>query len=130
VRHIDESDLDDLAVGAAILGTGGGGNPYVGKLLAQQAIREHGPVTVVDVDEVDDDALAIPVAMMGAPTIMVEKLASGEEILSAVDAVANYLGRPMTHTARSPSCRWSSRPCTASRPRRWRWPTRRATPCS
>jgi DUF917 family protein len=98
VRHIDESDLDDLAVGAAILGTGGGGNPYVGKLLAQQAIREHGPVTVVDVDEVDDDALAIPVAMMGAPTIMVEKLASGEEILSAVDAVANYLGRPMTHT--------------------------------
>lgn len=98
MRQIDEHDLDDLAVGAAILGTGGGGDPYVGKLLAQQAIREHGPVTIVDVDEVDDDALAIPVAMMGAPTIMVEKLPSGEEILAAVDTVANYLGRPMTHT--------------------------------
>jgi DUF917 family protein len=36
--------------------------------------------------------------MMGAPTIMVEKLLSGDEILSAVDAVVNYLGRPMTHT--------------------------------
>jgi DUF917 family protein len=98
VRHIDEQDLDDLAVGAAILGTGGGGDPYIGKLLAQQAIREYGPVTIVDVDEVDDDALAIPVAMMGAPTVMVEKLVSGDEILSAVDAVAAHLGRPMTHT--------------------------------
>lgn len=97
MRQVYENDLDDLAVGAAILGTGGGGDPYIGKLLAQQAIREHGPVTIVDVDEVDDDALVIPVAMMGAPTIMVEKLASGDEILEAVDAVANYLGRPMTH---------------------------------
>jgi DUF917 family protein len=98
MRQITESDLDDLAVGAAILGTGGGGDPYVGKLLAQQAIREHGPVTIVDADEVPDDALVVPVAMMGAPTIMVEKLASGDEILAAVDAVANYMGRPMTHT--------------------------------
>lgn len=98
MRHITEHDLDDLAVGAAILGTGGGGDPYIGKLLAQQAIREYGPVTIVDVDEVDDDAVVIPVAMMGAPTIMIEKLASGDEILAAVDAVASYLGRAVTHT--------------------------------
>lgn len=98
MRKIAEHDLEDLALGAAILGTGGGGDPYIGKLLAQQAIREHGPVTVVDVDEVDDDALVVPVAMMGAPTIMVEKLASGDEILAAVDALESYLGRPMTHT--------------------------------
>jgi DUF917 family protein len=97
MRQIGEHDLDDIAVGAAILGTGGGGDPYIGKLLAQQAIREHGPVTIVDVDEVEDDALILPAAMMGAPTIMVEKLASGDEILAAVDAVENYLGRKMTH---------------------------------
>jgi uncharacterized protein len=98
VRQITEHDLDDLALGAAILGTGGGGDPYIGKLLAQQTIREHGPVTVIDVDELDDDALVVPVAMMGAPTIMVEKLAAGDEILAAVDALENYLGRAMTHT--------------------------------
>lgn len=98
MRELNEHDLEDLAVGAAILGTGGGGDPYIGKLLAQQAIREHGPVTIVDVDEVADDALVVPVAMMGAPTIMLEKLASGDEILRAVDAIASYLGRPMTHT--------------------------------
>jgi len=37
LRQVDEKDLEDLAVGAAVLGTGGGGNPYIGKLLAQQA---------------------------------------------------------------------------------------------
>lgn len=98
MRELREQDLDDLALGAAILGTGGGGDPYIGKLLAQQSLREHGPVTVVDAEELPDDALVVPVAMMGAPTIMLEKLASGEEILHAVDAIESYLGRSMTHT--------------------------------
>jgi DUF917 family protein len=98
LRQFTEADLDDLAVGAAILGTGGGGNPYVGKLLARAAIREHGPVTVVDVDEVPDDALVVPSAMMGAPTVIVEKLPSGEEALQAFAALQEHLGREITHT--------------------------------
>lgn len=98
MRELGEHDLDDLALGAAILGTGGGGDPYIGKLLAQQSLREYGPVQVVDAVDLPDDALVVPVAMMGAPTIMLEKLASGDEILRAVDAIESYLGRPMTHT--------------------------------
>jgi hypothetical protein len=98
VSRLAEADLDDLAVGAAILGTGGGGNPYVGKLLARAAIREHGPVTIVDVDEVPDDALVVPSAMMGAPTVIVEKLPSGEEALQAFAALQEHLGREITHT--------------------------------
>ena len=57
IRTIDVADLDDIAIGGAILGTGGGGDPYIGKLMAQQAIRRHGPVRLVDVDDFDDDAL-------------------------------------------------------------------------
>ena len=98
MREFTEDNLDDLAVGAAILGTGGGGNPYVGKLLARAAIREHGPVTIVDVDEVPDDALVVPSAMMGAPTVIVEKLPSGEEAVRAFEALQDHLGRRITHT--------------------------------
>jgi DUF917 family protein len=98
LRQFTEADLDDLAIGAAILGTGGGGNPYVGKLLARAAIREHGPVTVVDAEEVPDDALVVPSAMMGAPTVIVEKLPSGEEALEAFAALQEHLGREITHT--------------------------------
>ena len=98
MREFTEDDLDDLAVGAAILGTGGGGNPYVGKLLAREVIRRHGPVTIVDVDEVPDDALVVPSAMMGAPTVIVEKLPSGEEAVRAFEALQDHLGRRITHT--------------------------------
>ena len=31
--------LDSLAIGAGILGTGGGGNPYLGKLEALQQLK-------------------------------------------------------------------------------------------
>ncbi|MGH3917011.1 MAG: DUF917 family protein, partial [Pseudonocardiaceae bacterium] len=98
VRHLGESQLDDLAVGAAVLGAGGGGNPYLGALLAKQVIREHGPVQLVAVAEVPDDALIVATAGMGAPTVGVEKLPSGDEHVRALQAVQSYLGRPITHT--------------------------------
>ena len=88
-----------LARGAAVLGTGGGGDPYIGSLLAEQALREHGPVTAVSLEEVPDDALALTVSMMGAPTVMVEKLPSLDEIVAPVRALEKHLGRKMTHVA-------------------------------
>ncbi len=98
LRLLGEADLEDLATGAAVLGTGGGGNPYVGKLLAQRAIREYGPVTLVGVDEVADDALIVPTAMMGAPTVSVEKLPRGDELVRAFKTLEEHLGRSITHT--------------------------------
>src|ERR1700745_1203316 len=68
---IGAAHLHDIAIGGAILGTGGGGDPYIGKLMAQQAIRKYGPVRMIDVAEVKDDELVVPCAMMGAPTVMV-----------------------------------------------------------
>lgn len=98
MRQFGEEQLEDLAIGAAVLGTGGGGNPYVGKLLARAALREHGPVTIVDVDEVPDDAVVVPSAFMGAPTVLVEKLPRGDEALRSFEALQTHLGRKITHT--------------------------------
>ena len=39
MRLIYPENLEDIALGAAVLGTGGGGDPYIGKLLAQEAVR-------------------------------------------------------------------------------------------
>ncbi|MDF1524228.1 MAG: DUF917 domain-containing protein, partial [Trueperaceae bacterium] len=96
MRIIQAEDLEDVAVGAAVLGTGGGGDPYIGKLMAKQAIRAHGPVRLIDVDELDDDALVVPAAMMGAPTVMVEKIPRGDELTTAFRNLEAYLGRPIT----------------------------------
>lgn len=95
---ITPAHIEGLARGAAVLGTGGGGDPYIGALLARQALAA-GDVTVVGLDEVPDDALVLFVAMMGAPTVMVEKLPSLAEVVEPVKALSVHLGRPITHIA-------------------------------
>lgn len=94
--RIELSDTHDFARGAAFLGTGGGGDPYIGRLLLEQALRKSPPARVLPVDELDDDALVIPIAGMGAPTVIVEKIigfAEGERVLRALE---NRLGRKAT----------------------------------
>jgi DUF917 family protein len=90
---LTSEDLRDLAVGAAFLGTGGGGNPYVGRLMAQQCLDEGLTIDLIDPADVPDDALVIPTAMMGAPTVLVEKLPSGEEALHSFTSLEKHLGR-------------------------------------
>ena len=97
MREIHPDDLDDLARGAGILGTGGGGDPYIGKLLAQRAIAEHGPVTIVGIDEVPADATVVAISGMGAPTVSLEKIPAGTEKVAALRALERHLGRPATH---------------------------------
>jgi uncharacterized protein len=98
MRIIGKQEIEDIAVGAALLGTGGGGDPYIGKLMALQAIEEYGEITLLDVDEVPDDALVVPSAMMGAPTVMIEKAPSGEEAISAFKNLESYLGKEIFAT--------------------------------
>ncbi|MEU0788975.1 DUF917 domain-containing protein [Amycolatopsis sp. NPDC005961] len=99
MREITSDDLGDIARGAAILGTGGGGDPYIGRLLALSAVRSHGSVPLVPLSEVPDGAVVLPVAMMGAPTVMVEKLPSAEQVGLAARTLAAYLGKELTHIA-------------------------------
>lgn len=92
MSYIDAQMVEDIAIGAAFLGTGGGGDPYVGKLMALQAIEKYGPVKLLDVEEIPDDAQIVPAAMMGAPTVLVEKVPSGEEVFRAFNILKDYLG--------------------------------------
>ena len=81
---LETHHVPHLARGAAVLGTGGGGDPHIGALLATQALASHGPVEVVALDEVPADARVVMVAMMGAPTVMVEKLPSIDLLLTDI----------------------------------------------
>lgn len=89
---IDIPDLIPLAVGAAILGTGGGGDPYIGRLMVEAAMQDRGPVRVLDVAEVPEDAWVLPSAGMGAPTVLFEKPPQGDEAVTAFQKIEGYLG--------------------------------------
>jgi DUF917 family protein len=89
---LDAENLRDLAMGAAFLGTGGGGDPYVGRLMVQRCLDDGLSVEVIDPADLPDDALVIPTAMMGAPTVLVEKLPSGDEAINALRRLEAHLG--------------------------------------
>lgn len=93
MRKLGISEIEDIALGAALLGAGGGGDPYVGKLVAIGAVKECGPVTLLDPEEIPDDALVVPIAMMGAPTILGEKGIGGEEYQRLFDMVSRFFGK-------------------------------------
>ena len=93
MRKIGLNEIEDIALGASLLGAGGGGDPYIGKLVAIGAVRECGPVTLLDPEEVPDDALIVPIAMMGAPTVLGEKAIGGNEYRTLYDMVSQFYGR-------------------------------------
>jgi DUF917 family protein len=91
-RRIGRREVADLALGATVLGTGGGGDPYLGRLMAEEAVCRHGEVPLVPVEELPADGLVLSVAMMGAPTVLVEKIPNGREVRRVVEAVERRLG--------------------------------------
>lgn len=89
---LKESDLHPLSIGAALLGTGGGGNPYVGMLRARELIRGGHEVRIIDLDTLPDDAWVGEVGGIGAPVVGVEKIEEGGECYRAMRAVEEAAG--------------------------------------
>ena len=90
-----ENELESIAIGAGILGTGGGGNPYIGQLRARQAIRRWGPVDVLAPDELPDDARVVCVGGIGAPTVGIEKVRDLQSY-HALRAIEDFTGEQAT----------------------------------
>ncbi|MBL77505.1 MAG: hypothetical protein CL459_00825 [Acidimicrobiaceae bacterium] len=87
--ELGPSELRDLATGCTVLAGGGGGDPRVGLLMALHAVATTGPVPLVHLDDLDPDGLVLPSGMIGAPTVMIEKIPNGGEsrvIRSALEA--------------------------------------------
>ncbi|WP_439442722.1 DUF917 domain-containing protein [Listeria aquatica] len=98
MRYLDEQAIEDIALGAAFLGTGGGGDPYIGKMMALSALKEYGPAKLLSVDEIADDDFFIPAASMGAPSVLIEKFPKGDEYLRIFDKLGRYIGKELTGT--------------------------------
>lgn len=90
---VGPAEAEEIALGAGILGTGGGGNPYMGKLRLLQELKRGARVEVIDPSDIEDEAVAIAVSGMGAPTVSVEKPEWGREFYEAFMALERH-----THT--------------------------------
>jgi DUF917 family protein len=90
---IDEAALADMTLGSTVLGAGGGGDPYGGMLLAREAIRKHGPVPLIDLEDVPDDANIVFIAGIGAPGVLIEKLPRAAEYEKVLTMLEKHSGR-------------------------------------
>ncbi|MBF9000609.1 DUF917 domain-containing protein [Vibrio nitrifigilis] len=93
MRELTEKDIEAMEIGAGILGTGGGGNPYYGKLHALNEMRQGAKVRLISLDELDDDAVVISVGNIGAPAVSMEKICEGNEIVRAIRAIEENTGK-------------------------------------
>ena len=91
-REISADDIESLAVGAWVLGTGGGGNPYL-SLLNMRALYDEGyRVNLIQASELDDDAWVGPLAGFGAPLVGQERLNDRNTITRAATLMQEHTG--------------------------------------
>ena len=93
MRILTESDIEALAIGAAILGTGGGGSPYIAKLRCLQELRRGRRIALVGLEELDDDAQVLTIGGIGAPAVTIEKLSEGHEGTRVLRCLEEFTGR-------------------------------------
>src|SRR3954453_19328951 len=93
--QISENDVEAIAIGAGILGAGGGGNPYLGQMHMVTLLRQGFTAHVMNLDDIADDAHVAVVGVMGAPTVGVEKLPRGDESVRAIQALEQFTGSPV-----------------------------------
>src|SRR5438067_5621141 len=92
LRPGSAAEIESLAIGAWILGTGGGGSPYLALLNMRKLYREGAAVSLLDPMDLADDARVAVVSNMGAPLVGQERLTDPHTIARAVQMMEEYRG--------------------------------------
>lgn len=97
VRTLEE--VEDLILGATIMGTGGGGDPVEGIKLLKEALEKGLEITVVDLDEVPGDSIIVSPYYVGtiAPTARTRKpVKISNAIEEAFKIMSRILGKKIS----------------------------------
>ena len=92
--YISEVDLELIATGTGILGTGGGGPSYHELLKGLHILRTggKGKMRVVAAGSLKDTDLVCFGSWYGAPSVINERIASGDEISNGIETLKKVMG--------------------------------------
>lgn len=96
MKKLTLDNLDDLAIGSAILGSGGGGDPRYSYMMARYEMEKKGFVSLINYAELKPDDLIVPIGFMGAPLAEMEKIQNGREFLMLFDVLEETLKKKIT----------------------------------
>src|SRR2546429_4866584 len=112
LRPVSAAEIESLAIGAWILGTGGGGSPYLALLNMRKLYRQGAVCRLMDPMALGDDDLVAVGSNMGAPLVGQERLAGPPTPAPALTMVEGDPWGPF-HAA---ICAARARPGTRSSP--------------
>ncbi|WP_366653667.1 DUF917 domain-containing protein [Fodinicurvata sp. EGI_FJ10296] len=92
MREFAVDEIEPLAIGAWILGTGGGGSPYLHQLNVKKLYDQGHRIQLMDSSELADDDMVAVVSKMGAPLVGLERLVDPAMMARAVRMMEAYLG--------------------------------------
>lgn len=92
-RILEIDDIEALALGAWILGTGGGGDPYHRLLNIRQMYKAGKRITLIDPLSLDNGAFVGVLSNMGAPLVGHERLADPSFAVKPANMIETYFGR-------------------------------------
>jgi len=90
------SNLDDLAIGAAILGSGGGGDTAYPYMHARTVFDKWGPSTLITTAELKADDYVLTIGYIGAPLAESEKIFSGREFNIIINQLEQTVQKKVT----------------------------------
>ncbi|MCJ1244819.1 hypothetical protein MMC30_002019 [Trapelia coarctata] len=94
VWYLSEVDLEFIAIGTGVLGTGGGGPSYLHFLVALDALRNggRGKMRVISPKALRDSDVVCFGSWYGAPSVSNERIHAGTEIPIGIDTINRLLG--------------------------------------
>ncbi|KAI1627488.1 hypothetical protein EDD37DRAFT_263103 [Exophiala viscosa] len=89
IWYISPIDVEFIASGTGILGTGGGGSSYLMALYTLETLREHGAgkIRIIRPDSLNDTDICVGGAGYGAPSVSDERIGNGTDVFTAIDAI-------------------------------------------
>ncbi len=96
MKQLTVDDLENLSLGSAILGSGGGGDPAYSLCITKYLMQKYGPINVISIDELKSDDFVVPLSLMGAPLINMERVLSGRELDALLQTLIKTLQRKPT----------------------------------
>lgn len=92
-RTFRQDEIEPLAIGAWILGTGGGGSPYCSYLNLLRLYEQGTTVELLDPTDLADDDMIAVVSNQGAPLVGQERLSDPAFAAKPLRILEDYLGR-------------------------------------
>jgi N-methylhydantoinase A/oxoprolinase/acetone carboxylase beta subunit len=69
VWYISDIDVECIAIGAGIIGSGGGGNTYYSTIATKRALKSGQQIRIMDLESMPEDGYLYSLGQMGAPSV-------------------------------------------------------------